>query len=203
MMTGTMKTTSLEGGFADPVFDAQAAFSAIMNAFARPGTIVDLGALAAPPSPVPPAVGAILAALADYDTPLWLDPAALSAGVAEWLAFHTGAAIVSEPQAAAFALVCDPTKLPALSHFSAGTAAYPDRSATLILCLPALRGGERLQLTGPGIETTASVSPCGLPDSFLEDWANNRGLYPRGIDMLLVSGSEALGLPRTSQIGDR
>ncbi|NDV88544.1 phosphonate C-P lyase system protein PhnH [Aurantimonas aggregata] len=193
----------LEGGFADPVFDAQAAFSAIMGAFARPGTIVDLAGLAQPPAPVPPAAGAFLAALADYDTPVWLDDAAKATGIADWLIFHTGAAIVADPAAASFALICEPSALPSLSRFAVGTADFPDRSATLILCLPDLRGGPTLLLTGPGIETEAFASPRGLPASFLSDWADNRGLYPCGIDVLLVAGAEALGLPRTTQIAER
>lgn len=203
MADTTMASAGLEGGFADPVFDAQAAFTAIMGGFARPGTIVDLGGLARPPAPVPPAAGAFLAALADYDTPVWLDETALGAGVAEWLTFHTGAAIVADPAAAAFALACDPSALPALSIFAIGTADFPDRSATLILCLPDLRGGAALTLTGPGIETEAHAGPLGLPDGFLAQWADNRGLYPCGIDVLLVAGSEALGLPRTTQITER
>ncbi|MEF2549849.1 phosphonate C-P lyase system protein PhnH [Aurantimonas sp. A2-1-M11] len=202
-MADTMVSSTLEGGFADPVFDAQAAFSAIMNAFARPGTIVDLAGLARPPAPVPPAAGAFLAALADYDTPLWLDEAALGAGIAEWLTFHTGAAIVSDTAAASFALACDPSALPPLSRFAGGTADFPDRSATLILCLPDLRDGPPLALTGPGIEREAFANPQGLPDGFLAGWADNRGLYPCGIDVLLVAGSEALGLPRTTKITER
>ena len=203
MADTTSATDRLDGGFADPVFNAQAAFSAIMGAFARPGTIVDLGGLARPPAPVPPAAGAFLAALADYDTPVWLDEAAFGTGIAEWLTFHTGASIVADPAAASFALACEPSALPALSAFAVGTADFPDRSATLILCLPGLRGGATWRLTGPGIETEAFASPQGLPDNFHADWADNRGLYPCGIDVLLVAGGEALGLPRTTQIADR
>jgi alpha-D-ribose 1-methylphosphonate 5-triphosphate synthase subunit PhnH len=193
---------SLDGGFADPVFDAQAAFSAIMGAFARPGTIVDLAGLVRPPAPVPPAAGAFLAALADYDTPLWLDEVAQGAGTAEWLTFHTGATLVADPAAASFALVCDASALGELSAFAIGTADFPDRSATVILCLPNLRGGPRLRLSGPGIETETIVDPIGLPETFLSGWADNRRLYPCGIDVLLVAGAEALGLPRTTKIAE-
>ncbi|UIJ72118.1 phosphonate C-P lyase system protein PhnH [Aurantimonas sp. HBX-1] len=202
-MADTMASAPLEGGFADPVFDAQAAFSAIMGAFARPGTIADLSGLAQPPAPVPPAAGAFLAALADYDTPVWLDEAAEATGIADWLIFHTGAAIVADPAAASFALACDPSALPALSRFAVGTADFPDRSATLVVCLPDLRGGGTLRLTGPGIETEAFAGPQGLPESFLADWAGNRALYPCGIDVLLVAGGEAFGLPRTTEIAER
>ncbi|TIL97235.1 MAG: carbon-phosphorus lyase subunit PhnH, partial [Mesorhizobium sp.] len=50
---------SIEGGFADPVFNAQTVFRAVMNAMARPGSVQPLPAFARPPAPLSATAGAI------------------------------------------------------------------------------------------------------------------------------------------------
>ncbi|MBL8584289.1 MAG: phosphonate C-P lyase system protein PhnH, partial [Rhizobiaceae bacterium] len=58
--------SSLEGGFAQPVFDAQAVFRAVMDAMARPGSVHAIGERATPPSPLLPATAAVALALCDH-----------------------------------------------------------------------------------------------------------------------------------------
>ena len=191
----------LDGGFTDPVFDSQAIFAGVMQALSRPGTIVDLGERVRAPHVLAPAAASILAALADYDTPVWLDEGLRHDGEAgRWVSFQTGAILVADPGKARFALCSAHAALPNPSNFALGTADYPDRSTTLIVMLEALEGGPALQLSGPGIETTATIAPRTLSPVFFADWAINNALFPRGIDVLLVCGSEALGLPRTTRI---
>ena len=47
------------GAFTDPVFQSQSVFRALMDAMARPGTIMPLGAAATPPAPLGAGAGAI------------------------------------------------------------------------------------------------------------------------------------------------
>ena len=61
------QASALEGGFSDPVLDAQAAFRAIMDAMARPATVHSVPALVRPPAPLDPAAGAVACALIDAD----------------------------------------------------------------------------------------------------------------------------------------
>lgn len=197
---GAADIVATEGGFADPVFDSQAVFSAVMNAFARPGTIVDLGDRVRVPVPLAPAAAAILAALADFDTPVWLDAGAEVAGLGNWIAFQTGAPLTRDPGAAQFAVLSDPADL-AFERFSAGTPEYPDRSTTVIITVDGLEDGPALTLTGPGIEARAVIAPSGLAEAFLAEWGRNNSLFPRGIDLALVCGSRLLALPRTTRIG--
>jgi alpha-D-ribose 1-methylphosphonate 5-triphosphate synthase subunit PhnH len=125
---------TIDGGFADPVFDAQSVFRAVMDAMARPGSVMPVRLLAAPPAPLSATAAAAALTLCDHDTPLWLDPSlAGSDAVRSWLAFHTGAPLVDAAGEAAFALVADPVELSSLAEFAQGTQEYPDRSTTVIL----------------------------------------------------------------------
>ena len=192
---------SIEGGFADPVFNAQTVFRTVMDAMARPGTIQPLPALARPPAPLLATAGAVALALCDNDTPLWLDPALqASAEVKSWLGFHTGAPLANTPADAHFALIAAPAEMIALDGFSQGTQDYPDRSTTLILHLSDLVSGTPLLLEGPGIETTATIAPAQMPRHFVEQWKQNNQRFPRGVDIILATADGVACLPRTTRI---
>jgi len=196
-----MEAETIEGGFADPVFEAQATFRAMMDAMARPGTVARDLSLPRPPAPLTPEAGAVALALCDPDTPIWLDTALREErAVAGWLGFQTGAPIVREPAEAHFAFVADPANLLAFENFAQGSQDYPDRSATLVLQIESFSGGEALRLEGPGIETFATLAPHPLPRHFVEQWAQNRARFPRGIDLILVCREGLAALPRTTRI---
>jgi alpha-D-ribose 1-methylphosphonate 5-triphosphate synthase subunit PhnH len=185
---------ALTAGFAEPVRDAQAAFRALLDAMARPGTVATLPAPAEPPpAPLAPAAAAVALSLCDADTKLWLD--ATLAGAAPWLRFHCGCRIVADPGAAAFAFA---TGLPA--GLDAGDDLYPDRAATLVLQVAGFGAGTALRLAGPGIDGQAHVQVDGLPHGFVAQRAANHRLYPRGVDCILVAGARALCLPRTTAV---
>jgi len=187
-----------EGGLADPVFGSQSIFRHVMDAFAHPGRTVNLGGMADAPAPLTEASAAFLAALADYDTPVWFEAEAVDANA--WLAFHTGAAGTREASDAAFAVLAPRSRVDGWSQFAIGTSSYPDRSATLLLPVDSLTSGASLRLSGPGIETTETLAPIGLPDGFVAAMGANRALFPLGFDVLLICGAQAAALPRTTRI---
>ncbi|MBZ9996958.1 phosphonate C-P lyase system protein PhnH [Mesorhizobium sp. BH1-1-4] len=192
---------SIEGGFADPVFNAQTVFRAVMDAMARPGSVQPLPALAHPPAPLSATSGAIALALCDNDTPLWLDPALhVSAAIGSWLGFHTGAPLANTPADAHFAFIATPAEMMALDGFSQGTQDYPDRSTTLILQVGDLTSGAPLLLEGPGIETSATIAPARMPRHFVEQWKQNNQRFPRGVDIVLATPDGIACLPRTTRI---
>ncbi|MBZ9916312.1 phosphonate C-P lyase system protein PhnH [Mesorhizobium sp. BR1-1-7] len=192
---------SIEGGFADPVFNAQTVFRAVMDAMARPGSVQPLPALARPPAPLSATSGAVALALCDNDTPLWLDPALhASAAVMSWLGFHGGAPLANTPADAHFAFVASPAEMMALDGFSQGTQDYPDRSTTLILQVGDLTSGTPLLLEGPGIEKTATIAPARMPRHFIEQWKQNINRFPRGVDIILAAHDSLACLPRTTRI---
>ena len=167
--------------FPAPVLANQAVFRALMDALARPGTVKPLVPAAAAPSPLTAAAAAVALAMLDYETPVWLDaPLAQSPQVADWIRLHAGARVTSDPRQAAFAFIADAVHAPAFDSFSLGTPEYPDRSAT-----------------GPGIQDVRSFSAQPLPSDFHARLAANRTLFPRGIDLILVSPNAVAALPRS------
>ena len=189
-------TNAIQNGFADPVFDAQAIFAAILDAIARPGRIVDLGSRCRPPAPLSRAQGAFLACLADADTPIHVEGA--TSELENWLAFQTGA-FVAPNKIARFA-VLGRFDQSAIETLPLGTLSYPDRSATVLVEVEGFETGERFRLKGPGIDGTRDIELAGLGADFIETRRRNRALYPCGLDLVLTCGTRLLALPRSTAI---
>ena len=204
-MNEILRTT----GFADPVHDAQATFRCAMRALAEPGTIRTLATAVEPPAPLMPATAALLLALADYETPIWLDErlrgAAGTGSAAGFLRFQTGATITEDRARAGFAVLASPAGLAPRHGFAEGTLEYPDRSTTLIIQVEALEADtpdevRAWTLTGPGIKGSRRLAVDPEPANFVEALLLNHELYPRGIDVFFVAGSRIAGLPRSTRI---
>ena len=192
--------TILDGDFTSPVLQSQTVFRAIMDALANPGTGQDLVTPEGANVHLPVELGSVLLTLTDHDTPIWLSESLRSQPVKAFIGFHTGAPVVDQPVRAAFAFARGANELPPLESFNLGTQEYPDRSTTIVLAVEALSGGEPMIIRGPGIKDHAHISPVGLPGDFVGQWAANRELFPRGIDLLLVADGQVMGLPRSTRI---
>ncbi|MET3614927.1 alpha-D-ribose 1-methylphosphonate 5-triphosphate synthase subunit PhnH [Rhizobium aquaticum] len=196
----SLHTEALEGGFANPVLGAQATFRALMDAMSRPGTIHTIGGDANPPHPVGVAQGAVALTLADHDTTVWLSPALAHETVKGWVGFHTGAEIVASSAHARFAFLAAGEPIPDFHGFAPGSQDYPDRSATLVIELPALSGGPEFVARGPGIKDSTVITAQGLPADFLRRWATNRAFFPLGLDIVFTAGSDLMALPRSTDL---
>jgi alpha-D-ribose 1-methylphosphonate 5-triphosphate synthase subunit PhnH len=190
----------LEPGFADPVRDAQACFRTILEAMAHPGRIVTLpvSLVGAAPAPLGTGAASIALTLCDIDTPVWLDEA--SAGAAGYLAFHSGAPLAVNPGEAWFAFISDARALPQLNTFALGADDYPERSATVVIEIAGFAGGSGVTLRGPGIRDATRLGIAGLSARFWTERAALGELFPRGIDVLFVSGGNLAALPRSIRI---
>jgi alpha-D-ribose 1-methylphosphonate 5-triphosphate synthase subunit PhnH len=180
---------------ADPVLTAQATFRAVLDAMSRPGRI---HTLPPPPAPAPslmPATASLLAALADADTPVWLDPDLRDA--ADWIAFHCGAPL-APIDTAAFVVAA---ALPDLRIPGAGTDEQPELGATVVVQVAALGTGTRYRLSGPGIEGGATLAIDGVR-SMAAAWAANRARYPLGVDVIFCAGARVAALPRSVTVED-
>ncbi|AHB76314.1 MULTISPECIES: phosphonate C-P lyase system protein PhnH [Pandoraea] len=212
-MTSMPDWSQLQPGFVDPVHDAQGVFRAVLDALARPGRLCSVGSRLAPSEQASVAARAVLLALADATTPVWLQSPLPE--VASALRFHTGATLLSsesELAGAQFALLTDPAHCPPLERFAFGTAESPEHSATLIVDVPTLAAGHTaprdqhfnstlaLRLRGPGIASHADVSVGGLDAAFWQSRAALAPRFPAGLDLLIAAGDRLLGLPRTTHV---
>ena len=188
--------SNLAAGLADPSHDAQQLFRAVLDAASHPGRIVALPAAPAGPGLMSPAAAAYLLTLADRDTPVWLAESIDHDDVRAFLRFHAGAPIVTQRGHATFAVLTASTPDP-FDGFDLGTDTYPDRSATLVIDVPDLRGGPPTRWRGPGIDGSATVAIAGLPPAFWRDCAANHGLFPCGVDLVFTAGTELCALPRS------
>lgn len=186
-----MTSNALSGGFAEAAQQSSRAFRAALEAMSRPGTIFTVAG-AAPPAPLSVAAGVLVLTLCDDTTPLHLGPSLDLPDLRDWIRFHTGASLVSAAEAA-FALGTWADLAP-VDRFAVGTPDYPDRSATLIVEMPALQP-EGPRLTGPGIKGSTRLS---LPET--EAFRSNRALFPQGFDLFLTCGTRLAALPRSTKV---
>lgn len=195
------KTPFIQGGFLHPVENAQTVFSAVMNAMARPGTVIETQAAIVPPKPLNPVCAAVLLGLCDSDTPVWMDPEHSGFGAVDaWLSFHTGARLTGEKQDAAFAVIAD-TEVPFRpGEFANGSQEYPDRSATIIFQVFGFEEQPRWTLQGPGIKESCAFQPVGIADGFIEGWSRNHALFPRGVDVIFTGPAHLAALPRSTRV---
>lgn len=201
MSMGTSNITApdaarLKSGFANPVFDSQAAFRAILDAMSYAGRVQAIAVDVDAPSPLDPAATAIALALFDFDTMVWLDAKAGAGPVPAFLKFHCGCPITDEPEKARFGVSAGAGIMAMLERFPIGEDKYPDRSATIIVQVASLTDGPSTIWSGPGILGRQDVRIAGLPEGFWAQWALNHELYPLGLDLIFVSGREIIGLPR-------
>lgn len=194
-------------GFGDPTRDSQAAFRAIMDALAHPTRSYPIVGPAEPPAGLGRGLGAVALTLLDEDVAVWLGGAlADDAEVGAWLAFHTGAKRVEDAAAADFAFAA-PDAAPDFASLRLGTDEAPHLGATLVLDVRGIGCDSpphehHFVAEGPGIKDSADLDAPWAPrvTGFLAQWQKNTGLFPRGVDLLLVDEGSVSALPRTTKL---
>lgn len=152
------------------------------------------------PAPLSPSAAALLLALTDFETSIWLDgPLAHAKDAADFITFHTGARLARSCVEADFAVIAQPTAMPPLSAFGQGTPEYPDRSTTIILQVERLEE-EGLMLSGPGILDRIRFLATPLPDDFSAQIEGNRHRFPCGVDLIFAATTHIAALPRSVRV---
>ena len=199
-----MKSQELQNvveGFSHEAFGSQAVFRTSLNALSYPGRPLEMPLDCDLPRQGQGAAAVLLLGLLDSDTTLWMSPSVLQSDASPWLRFHTGCKAVEDVRVAQFVWVAYGDSLPQMSTLMLGSDAYPDQSAT---CIIETQGFDTditdLVLQGPGIDGERTLKVLGLPDAFLEQWTDNHGIFPRGVDVFLTDSTHIVGLPRTTRI---
>jgi alpha-D-ribose 1-methylphosphonate 5-triphosphate synthase subunit PhnH len=200
-------TFELNADGADHVVVAQATFRTVMTALARPARVSELPLHARSRDmklgSLYPSSVALLLALADFETSIWLAPELTEAPTCDVLRFETGARIIDEPSEADFAVVSALHEMPPLTTFKSGTAEYPDRSALVVVQVRGFDGAGSagtLTIAGPGIvdRTELRIDP-GLPE-FARQWQTNRAGFPCGVDLVFATPRSIAALPRSARL---
>jgi alpha-D-ribose 1-methylphosphonate 5-triphosphate synthase subunit PhnH len=89
-----------------------------------------------------------------------------------------------------------------LAALRLGSDEVPQQGATLIVEVPtlAVERHASLRLTGPGIEHEQRMGLCGLSVDFWQQRIGLQRAFPRGVDLLLVCGSQIVGVPRSTLV---
>lgn len=179
--------------------ESQAAFRTLLAAMADPMTIHEMTFSGPPLAPFDSATLASCLTLLDLETPVWIQPGSTAdAPLREFLRFHCGCPLVSDPPGARFALIHSPLLMPSLSTFHPGSGEFPDRSATLIIRCTDFVAGEGYTFDGPGFQKARRLRIDGLPDGFWQQRTEANRQFPMGIDCLFTSGRRICAAPRTT-----
>jgi alpha-D-ribose 1-methylphosphonate 5-triphosphate synthase subunit PhnH len=184
------KTINCSPAIWQPMLQQQV-FRGLLDGFSYPGRIVACA------DSETTACLAILIALVDGETTL-ADPQQLLQP-AFWAKLETRPCI---PEKAAFILL-DGVQAADLKP-CIGTLDAPETGATILLRVAALHAGFTgnlsLQLSGPGIETTTSISVDGLHPAWISARQEWNSAFPLGVDLLLCDEHHVVVIPRTTQI---
>lgn len=189
---------TLLAGFAQPIEQSQHAFRLILKALSEPGVTVTL-----PDGPVwdtlNAASTAVLLTLADQETPLQLCETLKSQQVLTNIRFHTGAPIATRQADICLALWDSQLQTADLTALPHGSEISPEFSTTLVVQIAAPEGGQKLRLSGPGIENQREIAPR-LPPALLNYLLERPQRFPLGLDIMLTCGERLLALPRTTRV---
>ena len=188
-----------ERGFSDAAVQSAHAFRAIMQAMARPGRVMEIGADVEAPSPLLSSAAAIALTLCDFQTPVWLSPELSNERVAHYLRFHSGAPLAADPGSAQFVFATASSLVSKLELLRQGTHDYPDRSATLVVQIAGF-GRVMVELAGPGLRGSQNFGVDGLDAAFWESMVENHARFPTGIDVIFAAPGQMAALPRSTAI---
>jgi alpha-D-ribose 1-methylphosphonate 5-triphosphate synthase subunit PhnH len=189
-----------ETGF-DHTFGSQASFRLLLEATARPGTVVPLGEqpLTVPPASLRPAC-ALLLGLLDLEVSVSV-LGSEGADIADYLCFNTGVQVTSVERAD-FVFVVGPDSAGEISRVKRGSLPAPHEGATVIYAPEALgiaagTPGATLCLAGPGIPGQRRLGVRGIARA---EWSRLEDVmdFPLGVDIWLAAQDGHLAvIPRS------
>lgn len=174
----------------------QRAFRSMLSAMAMPGTVEQV-TLAPVDGPWGAAV-AIAQSLLDHEVTFHV---AAQAGPEETILRRTGSRTASLDRAG-YVFADASHALTAVQSSREGLLEEPEHSATVVLLVDAVGGGElSLALAGPGVDGSRTLSVSGLDAAVVHARNARCAPFPSGIDVLLVDPQGRLAaLPRSTSV---
>jgi alpha-D-ribose 1-methylphosphonate 5-triphosphate synthase subunit PhnH len=198
-VTDKVDLQGISAGFEHQAYGSQSVFRVALDALSHPGRPLTVPIDTELPRAGYPASAALLLALLDSDTCVWVSPVLAQSDAAKWLRFHTGCQVVTDPSAAQFLWIEQSDAMPTINTLALGSEEYPETSATCVIEVQKFDAQEQgLVLQGPGIPNRRFLGITGLPKNFELQWAQNHALFPQGIDALLATKTQVVGLPRST-----
>jgi alpha-D-ribose 1-methylphosphonate 5-triphosphate synthase subunit PhnH len=189
-------------GFRDATHGPQRVFRCLLDAFAHPGRVLTLPAVALDGMQAPAGLGqgaaASLLALLDAETDVHL--AGSAAPASAWLRFHTGVGTAPISQAGFVAVRAAECTEALWNELALGSDEVPQDGATLLIEVDRFHRGQALTLRGPGIASTQALHVAGLPEAFWHWRLDLEAQRPRGVDLLLVQGTQLAAIPRSTRL---
>jgi alpha-D-ribose 1-methylphosphonate 5-triphosphate synthase subunit PhnH len=176
-------------------------FQAVCDAMFHPGKRIYVNNEFDLPEELNFAAAASCEILLDDRSLFWTDLCWSSATI-NWLQFHSGCTLVSEPCMATCALITRPSLMPPLNHFRMGDNEYPANAAILIIQVDDIYLNQGKKLAGPGIKKPVKLSPKGMPHDFWQQWQEQSRQYPLGVDIFFACEDALVTLPRTTRINN-
>jgi alpha-D-ribose 1-methylphosphonate 5-triphosphate synthase subunit PhnH len=186
----------------DTIHESQQHFRALLDATARPGTLIRFSdAKVSPPPTLNKASALVGLALLDADASFYTSNESSS----HYLQTNTHS-VCTDAEDADFLFLYGQRGTEEAQRAKIGTARYPEGGATLIIDIDRIDGelgigAMALVLKGPGIDGERTVYTWGLPAELLVLRMEKNDEFPAGIDWVLsdVEGVVCC-LPRTTQI---
>mgnify|MGYP006299216285 FL=1 len=166
----------------------QRMFRELLQAMARPGTVVDLE----PFLDGDDALAGVLATLVDGAVTLADPDGLLSEGL-----WNFTQATPAASEAAGY-VACAGRAAPSFEP-CLGDLKNPERGATLIVAVERVGDGPcRWSLSGPGIQSSSTLALAGLASAWFDRRREWNAHFPLGVDMFFCAGPRVAALPRTT-----
>jgi alpha-D-ribose 1-methylphosphonate 5-triphosphate synthase subunit PhnH len=189
-----------EAGADDPAVGTARSFRRVLEAMSRPGKIIRYPEIIDSPPQLSPTLAGLLLTLTDTDTSIWLTAELRHVDSENWIRFHTGARLSSDPAGAAFAVGSATGLLAEATAFNFGTPEYPDRSTTMIVAVPGFVNGLPVILEGPGNPHPVKLRGESLDEGFWRLLQGNAQAFPLGLDCIFAAPKAIAAVPRSSTI---
>ena len=192
-----------KNAFSDKPADSQATFRHILTSMSEPGVISTLTA-SGDFGNMPASMAAIGQTLADATTSIYLSPSLLvNNDTIDNIKFYIESSITDKKEKSDFAFINYDdleSSYKSFDNFSQGNHEYPELSATIIVGVDSFEAGQKIKMTGPGIEVERIMQLGNVSSDFLEYLVNRAPKFPLGLDFIFTCGNKILCLPKTTKL---